>query len=390
MTQQLFGYALFFGWVFLSLAVSNTSAFSQFPTVLLSQAKACSVKTTPTDGGVALAAKRTATDKKSSPKRKKKPSMAEKRKRRQKKSIGGPNPYADLPSPKLDFSRDETAEEPIRVANPEAAAEKAKELLKAQRDSVNMLTTVRERILDRLSDAGVRKTLETNGFVVVDGFFGGDDEEATESILTQLQEEGRRMLDDGDMEVDIANLGKGQFTVPIAGGKKQYTMCPRMVEIVVSATKQVPEVFGKSDADDQESDKPSVLDLEASACMATLRTFDRKALKASLALLRGNDDDESALDISAEETPLTVVADKEDDKRRLSLHYYIVPDTWHEQCGGGLEFEGGAKVNAKQDRLVVFYSDTTKCKAIPWKGSDDSSQLTIGNSIELDLIEKRQ
>ena len=334
-------------------------------------------------------------------KKKKKPSMAERRKRRQQKSLGGPNPYADLPSPNLDFSRDvvDEADEPIQVANPEAAAEKAQELLKAQRESVNMLTMVKEKIIARLSDGGVRNTLETNGFVIVDSFFGKD-EEASASVLKDLLEEGNTMLEKGGMEVDTKNLGKGEYIVPIEGGGKQYTTCPRMVEIVVSATKNVPEAFGESDdeetksetkSESPESDKPSVLNLNDSACMATLRTFDRKALKASLVLLTGEDDD-GVLDAAAEETPLAVIADGDDDKRRLSLHYYIVPDAWDENCGGGLEFEGGAKAGAKLDRLVVFYSDTTKCKAIPWKGSDvdgdSSSKLTIGSSIELHLIAK--
>ena len=40
----------------------------------------------------------------------------------------------------------------IHVANPEAAATKAQELLQAQRDSVNMLTRVRECVEKKLSD----------------------------------------------------------------------------------------------------------------------------------------------------------------------------------------------------------------------------------------------
>jgi hypothetical protein len=331
--------------------------------------------------------------------KKKKPSMADRRKRRSSKSLGGPNPYADLPSPNLDFSRDEVdkADEPIKVANPEAAAEKAKELLRAQRESVNMLTKVKEQIVDRFADAEFRKALETDGFAVVDGFFNKDGDDASASILNQLQLEGATMLDDGDMEVDTANLGKGQYLVSIEGGENQYAKCPRMVEIVVSSTKHISETFGESEDEENEIDhdgsksgyKPSVLDLDASACMATLRTFDRKALKASLVLLTGSDDD-SALDVSCNEAPLAVIADQEGDKRRLSLHYYVVPSAWNEQCGGGLEFEGGARVDAKEDRIVVFYSDKTKYKAIPWKGSDDSPELAIGNSIELHLIEKRQ
>jgi len=320
--------------------------------------------------------------------------MSERLKRRHGKTQGGPNPYADLPPANLDFSRspedEEKADNAIKVANPEAAAEKAKELLKAQRDSVNMLTMVKERITERLSDSEVRTALEDNGFAIVDCFFGSNNDSKidAESVLAQLQEEGTRMLEEGSMEVDTSNLGKGQYIVAIAGGKKQYVACPRMVEIVVSATKNVPEVFGKNhDDDDDEKNEHAILNLDDSACMATLRTFDRKALKASMALLMGNDDDD-ALDNPELESPLAVIADKDDDQRKLSFYYYIVPDTWDENCGGGLEFESGVKANAKKDRLVIFYSDTTKCKTITWKGSDDSSETMIGNSIELHLVRK--
>lgn len=363
-------------WILASLTVSTT-AFSPLP------ATGGLVRTRAEGVAIFMATKKK--------KRKNKPSMAERRARRQKKSLGGPNPYEGIPSPKLDFSKDAAdAQEPIKVANPEAAAEKAKELLAAQRNSVNMLTMVKERFTERLSDVSVRKTLETNGFVVVDGFFGEDEEAG--AILTQLQQEGQQMLEKGVMEIDTANIGKGQYIVPIKGGEDQYATCPRMVEIVVSGTKQIPEVFGENDEDtdtNQETKKPSILELDASACMATLRSFDRNSLKASLTLLTGSDDD-STLDSAAEETPLAVIAEKDDDKRSLSLHFYIVPDNWNEKCGGGIEFEGGAKVNAKKDRLVVFYSNTTKCRSIPWKGSDDSAELSIGNSIELHLIEKRK
>lgn len=270
--------------------------------------------------------------------------MAERRKRRQQKSLGGPNPYADLPSPKLDFSSgvEEPKEESIHVPNPEAAAEKAKELLKAQRDSVNMLTMVKERILERLTDAEFRTNLETNGYAVVDGFLGGGGDDESSSILDQLLEEGNVMLAEGGMEVDTANLGKGQYIVPIAGGEKQYASCPRMVEIVVSATKNIPEAFGENDSEGGSA----ILELDDSACMVTLRSFDRKALKASLVLLKGNEDD-STLDADMEAVPLAVIADRENDQRKLSLHYFIVPSSWTGDCGGGLEFKGGARGDRK-------------------------------------------
>lgn len=147
-----------------------------------------------------------------------------------------------------------------------------------------------------------------------------------------------------------------------------------MVEFVVSSTKNVPEAF--------EGDDRVHLD-------ATLRTFDRKTLKASLTLLTGNVDD-ALWDVPEISAPLkALVANGNDnDHRQLSMYYYVVPSEWNEGCGDGLTFESG-NIPAKRDRLVVFYSDYTKCRTIPWKGSDASVTTTLGNSVELHLIRKR-
>jgi len=316
--------------------------------------------------------------------------MAERRKRRQGKARGQnrENPFAKLPPNKIDFTSTTSttddnhkndSKEPIQVANPAAAAEKAKELLKAQRASVNMLTMVKDRIQQLLSssptddnDPGkVVEILKRQGFAVVDDFLND------ESTLTELEEEGKRMLDEGGMEVDTANLGTGEYVTTLQGGETQYALCPRMVEFVVSSTKHVPEVF--------EGDQGMALD--TSVCMATLRTFDRKTLKASLSLLTGTEDD-NVLDGTENGLPLEVIAKEDSDQRRLSLYYYAVSKEWDESCGGGLSFESGV-VPAKRNRLVLFYSDSTKCKTIPWKGKDDYPSTMIGNSIELHLVNKQ-
>lgn len=367
--------------------------------------------------------------KRSSKRKKKKPSMAERLRRRQEKSKGDPDPFANMPPANLDFSNSnnnnsgtkgteedeeekETSNEhqqPIRVETPTAAASKAKELLKAQRDSVNMLTRVTERIVERLSDSKFHSELKTQGYSVVDNLlFSGDNEDGNadstrrteeEQLLAgELQEEGEYMLHEGDMEVDTTNLGSGEYIVPIVGGEQQYKTCPRLVEIVVAATKHIPEVINNNDTDD------SLLELDPSVCMATLRTFDRKAYKAAMALLVGNDGD-SENESSLSSSPFKVVANNDDenddninDERKLSLYYYIVPDNWEsQQCGGGFEFESsGEVIHAKRDRLVVLYSDTTKFRQLQWKGSDgdefvddNSNAMMIGNSIELHLVNKK-
>lgn len=314
--------------------------------------------------------------------------MAERRKVRQSKSRGEgrTNPFADLPPSKLDWrataEREEDAgnkNEPIRAANPTEAAEKAKALLKAQRDSVKMLTLVKERFDETISNASadgqnkVFDDLTTHGFAVIDSFLNDED------TLAQMVDEGKEMLVEGEMEVDTANLGTGEYITALQGGEKQYTVCPRMVELVVSSTKHVPAAFEGYDGDD------NTLELDDSACMATLRAFDRKALKASLALLTGAEDD-NVLD--AADKSLKPVTSGADDQRRLSLFYYVLPEEWDEDCGGGLVFESGS-VSAKRDRLVIFFSKSTKMRAIPWKGNDSSTAMTLGNSIEIHLVKKR-
>lgn len=304
--------------------------------------------------------------------------MAERRQRRQGKSkgINRTNTFADLPPSKLDFTatvdKEETessSQDPVRVANPTAAAEKAKELLKAQRESVNMLTLVKDRIDQMLKgDSAVTASLKDRGYAVVDDFLGDV------AILAAMEQEGIRMMQDGNMEVDTTAIGTGEYIAALQGGEKQYGLCPRMVELVVSSTKHVPEAFED-------------MELDTSACIATLRTFDRKALKASLALLTGKDDD-TVLDVTENTSPLQTVAVNAEDQRKLSLYYYVVTPEWSEEYGGGLLFESG-KAPAKRDRLVVLRSDSTKCKSIPWKGSDASPALAFGNYIELHLVQKR-
>ena len=322
--------------------------------------------------------------------------MAERRQRRHQKSLGGPNPYEGLESPKITISREDSeTKETIRVANPEAAAEKAKELLKAQRESVDTLTMVKEKILDKLSDTEFRQELETNGYGVVDHLLG-DTKHSNSPILSELLEETKVMLEHGDMEIDQANLGKGQYIAAIGGGEKLYGLCPRLVEFVVSTTKHVPEAFGapkddKNDNNDDSNDNyvPSVLELCDSACMATLRSFDRQNLKASLELLKVEDEDAF---LNNDEVPCSVIADA-NDQRKLSLFYYIVPPDWNKNmdCGGGLVLQNEfytVQIFAVPDRLLVVYSDTKKCKPAPWRGNDNNA--TSGNVLELHLIGKRE
>jgi hypothetical protein len=366
--------------------------------------------------------------------KKKKPSMAERLKKRHSKARGAIDggehisPFADLPRTVLDSQEQQPkpstttkSDAPIRVKNPTAAAEKAKELLRAQRESVNMLTFVKDRIVERISSSSgssesslkVMDELQQNGFAVIDNFLND------ENILKELEAESIRMMaghqhDDKSgyntsnsvaamMEVDSSNLGSGEFITSIQGGDEQYTVCPRTVEFVVSSTKNIPEVFNCNNDNNEDKNDGTLLQLDPSACMATLRCFDRKALKASLALLTGKDDD-SVLDETYKNASFDAIVknniDDNDDQRRLSLFYYILPETWNNNYdgsatndGGGFAFESsGAIAAAKRDRLVLVLSNKTKCKKIPWKGHDDhegSSANLLASSIELHLIQRR-
>mgnify|MGYP006879405388 CR=1 FL=1 len=88
-------------WLLSALAI-RTAAFSPLHT-----ATTASVRT-PQGIALYMATKR----------KKKKPSMAERRKRRQKKTLERPNPYADLPSPKLDFSSGDDDEDKVLTSAP--------------------------------------------------------------------------------------------------------------------------------------------------------------------------------------------------------------------------------------------------------------------------------
>lgn len=183
------------------------------------------------------------------------------------------------------------------------------------------------------------------------------------------------------MQQDVNHLGSGEYTVSIVGGSEQYQICPRSIEWVVATTKH----WGIGMADWNYLDHTN--------CMATMRTFDRKAQLASWKLLTGespaNWNDQNITAISPRSFEKTVV-DGNVDKRRISVRYYLVDDEWDESCGGGLTFVAKTSgqhqaIAAKRDRLVVWQSDSCMVRQEIWKGND---QLNYGSCIELHLLEK--
>jgi hypothetical protein len=296
---------------------------------------------------------------------KRKPSMAEKRKQRQAKQLGQhfQNPFASQPKSNLDFQgtgASKALDTPDKLRSPTEGAEKAKELLKAQRASVDMLTKVRTRI-EALPSEEIMAALGDHGFFTVDNLLGD------ENILSQLEAEAIQLYEAGELEIDVANLGSGEYTTVIKGGSEQYAKCPRLVEWTVSTTKHLPEHIME----------PS---LDSSACMAILRTFDRKAFQASLSLLAGSEDIPEANKPFA-----TVVSDLQEDRRRISLQYFIVPEAWNQSCGGSISWECGDMTFAKRDRLVIWRSDTTSLRKDMWKGKDD---IPLASCLELHLLGK--
>ena len=123
-----------------------------------------------------------------------------------------------------------------------------------------------------------------------------------------------------------------------------------------------------------------------------MRTLDRNVLKASWKLLTGQDLDKDDGDNDEIHLPprlaRRIVTDPATDLRRLSLYYYLVPETWDATCGGGLTFptagdETTTTVTAQRDRLILVRSDTTMVRPEPWKGQRD---IPHGSCIELHLL----
>ena len=277
---------------------------------------------------------------------KRKLSMAEKRKRRAKKLPPRPVTGKPVNFDKFVEMEGEAQQESKQVddSGDTPPTERAKQLLEAQRKSVDMLTHVRERV-EALDYDKIKSSLDSKGYSVVDDFLQKD------YIIDELRKEGLALFQKEDMEVDLTNLGSGEYVCKIEGGEEQYVICPRTVELVVSMTKHMAPAFQQN--------------LDPSACMSTMRTYDRKAQQASLELI-GKDVPKRALGI---------VATEEKDSRKISLFYY--PNE-----GGGVAFENEQTIPANRDRLFLLKSDSCLHRKEPW----NDKELDNASCIELHLI----
>lgn len=274
-------------------------------------------------------------------------SAKERRKRRAKQLA--PLPVTGKP---VDFNSKPavvTTEEPIpkeeTFADDAPPMQRAQQLLEAQRKSVDMLTYVRERV-EALDYQEIQSSLSSSGYSVVDNFLDRSD------VIDQLSHEGLTLFQNDDMEVDLTNLGSGEYICKIQGGEEQYKSCPRSVEFVVSTTKFMPPAF-------------KGWNLDPSACMATMRLFNKKAQQASLELLSGE------LPVR----PLSIVATEEKDARKISVLYYP-------SDGGGITLENGETIRGKRDRLILLTSDSCVHRKEPWNGEEDAATC-----IELHLVQ---
>jgi hypothetical protein len=376
----------------------------------------------------------------------KKISMAEKRRQRAKRLPARPvtstPPRPDAPNQVLAESPseqpddlEETNDRPAAAAaavgnddGADATMTKAQQLLQSQRKSVAMLTLVKQR-LEALPAAEIQSALEQQGFWYSDSGDSSADSNTgidtgflqSQHVLRELQQEGVTLYESGAMSADMDRLAAGEYCCALAGGQDQYVTCPRSIELVVSTTKHLNKaVLMEADSNDStstgtggEENKASTgVVLDDSRCMANMRTFDRQAWKAAQVLFTGEststddmdqdstssantgskDGDESSAARPFGRT-VTDDIDGQEDRRKISLCYYLVPENWSH--GGDMVFQqknadGDDKttevhVPAVRDRLVIWKSDTALHRQEPWKGSDD---MPLASCIELHLIEK--
>jgi hypothetical protein len=252
----------------------------------------------------------------------------------------------------------------------------AKEMINAQRRSVDMLTFVRERVEGLPLAQIVEALVNGDGYIVVDDFLASDE------VVSQLQQEGRNLFEQQLMETDLTRLGSGEFVAAVKGGEEQYAACPRTVEMVVSTTKYLAGCLSDSVQHADAFDK-----LDPSNCMASLRTYDRASRLASLSLLAGGELPAQPFDVAANGV-------EEDDARNVTVLYYPIAQEWSSiASAGGITIEQNDAeerlIPAKRDRLVLLRSDS--CRHRPEyfdAGENGDDALSLASCLELHLVTK--
>jgi len=190
-------------------------------------------------------------------------------------------------------------------------------------------------------------------------------------------------------------LTSGMYRVPISGGAAQYKICPRIIEFVVSITKNLPPTLldrqnqqQNEDADvsdkandggngreegTSKEDKPY---LSTSKCQASLLIFDRRTRDSSMRLLYGDKEPPTLTSLGSfgyntkrdglYDDNLDGDDDNKDNsfmlnERKITIMYNIVPESWlkkndetgqedDEHYGGGITIRRNSK---KRNELLT-------------------------------------
>jgi hypothetical protein len=322
--------------------------------------------------------------------------MSEKRKRRgsktQPKPISRPSILDTVPRPdewtKIS-STNEKVEEMKRQEDETKA--KAKSLLDSQRRSVEVLTYVKESLQKSFGNSSSNEHKGDN-YYVVDNLLGSE-------LNQEMLQETKDMYQSDKLTLDSdSGLCSGQFTAAIVGGADQYSNCPRCVEFLVSLTKHLPSLLTDTEAQGNANEVLSLeMKINDSASIGSMRCFDQKSRIKTLQLLfQGSDGAQEIDKFKTDDLPthkFRCIVDKNDntetDERILSVFYYLNPEGWTNECGGGIIVQKNdgdeVLIEAKHDRLVLLRSDLCVHKMQPWLGNDD---LMFGGAIVIHLVRK--
>lgn len=311
-------------------------------------------------------------------KKKKKVSMAEKRKKRGKRLPPRPIERPDVldETGRVDsWDKVATTDEQVAKMKEQEKAEqaqaskeqeKASELVQAQMKSVQTLTHIKECVegLPYADIVAAMRDSDSGGYFVKDDFLGAD-------VAAEMEAEGPSMLQNNKLELDVTNLGSGEYTAKIGGGD-QYMDCARTVEYVVCLTRHMPPLLEAEGVPDDLG-----CSIDDAASMAGITVFSRRGRQSE----------------SPPERPFGYATGGDaNDARKVTVLYFLTPDGWNKQLGGGVAFKrkdndssDSVVVEAKKDRLVIFRSDTCFHKMLGWVGEEG---MENGSCIVTHLVKK--
>lgn len=327
--------------------------------------------------------------------------MAEKRKKRGKKvlpkTMERPKILDELPKPdqwdkNLSTSEKDQNKKREKEEEEQLAKSKAAALIALQKKSVEVLTHVRTRV-ESLPGSDIVQAINNGEWISLDNVLGED-------LCSEMKQESQNMFLGNKLELDVTSgITSGEYVVGIKGGQEQYADCPRSVEYVVSLTRHLSGMLNKVGNDDDdvssnETNKSLGCKLDETASISSLRLFDRKARLSSLALLTGESDPvNDGSDLAKKSFSCLVDKAREEvDLRTVTAIYFMTPDAWDVDCGGGITFQDkdGKEIliEAKNDRLVLLSSERTVHRMEPWLGRNGMEGIC--SCIVTHLVRQRQ